>query len=115
MTRKKKVNNKQYKVETIEEALARGVKIERLPSSEEIKKQRIEAGEIEDKRKPTVKGAQVSALDIKSLGEAMDFYGEKMKRKKKVKKPDFSEIDKDQIPENLHYILNDSDTSTDQK
>ena len=96
---------KSVKLETVEEALARGVKIEQLPSSDEIIRQRKEAGELEDKPSPNVKGVTVSALDIKSLGEAMDFYGKKTKRKKKIKKPDFSEIDKDQIPENLHYIL----------
>ena len=97
--------SKEIKTETIEEALARGVKIEKLPSSEEIRKQQIEAGKIEDKPNKTVKGVPISALDIKSLGEAIDFYGEKIKRKKKVKKPDFSNVDKSQIPENLHYIL----------
>ncbi len=101
MTKKNKV----VKTESIEEALARGVKIEKLPSSDEVRKQRIEAGEIEDKPSKNVKGVPVTALNIKSIGEAIDFYGEKIRRRKKVKKPDFSEVDKTQIPKNLHYIL----------
>jgi hypothetical protein len=118
MSKKKKKNNKNIKSETVEEALARGVKIERLPSSDEVRKQRIANGELKEKKQPNVKGIQVSALNIKSLGEAADFYGKKSKRKKVVKKADFSSIDKEYIPKSLHYILernNNSETEESQE
>ena len=49
---------------------------------------------------------KVQPIDLISLGEAIDTYGEKQVRKKKKKIPDMSDINKNLIPESLHGIIN---------
>ena len=110
----KKQTDKEIKVESVEEALERGIKITKLPSSEEIDEQKKVDGESISKPTPNVRGVSSSTVELRSLSEAADFFGEKSKRTKKKKKADFSNIDKTQIPESLHYILDqNSNDSTD--
>jgi len=62
---------------------------------------------IEEKRSGvTVSGVKHNIADMMSLGESINMYGEKQKRKVKKKKPDISKINKDLIPESLHGIIN---------
>lgn len=54
----------------------------------------------------TVSSKKKSINDLPSIGEAIDMYGEKQKRKVKEKIIDVSSIDTQLIPESLHSILN---------
>lgn len=82
-------------------------------SNDDLVKEYLKNNEIEvispvDRKSTTSVGnCKTKAVDLISLGEAIDFYGEKQKRKAKKKKtPDMSKINKDFIPESLHEIMN---------
>lgn len=79
--------------ESVEEFLARGGKIEKLEDLSVIKDKPV--GSV-SKQKP----------QIMSLAEGELLYGEKGKRNKKVKEPDYSGINFDLIPENLRKLIN---------
>lgn len=81
------------KIETLEEALKRGVVITKVDTVKEAEK------------KTAMHGQSKNALDIMTLGEAADFYGEKSVRKAKTKKIDLTGIDRQYIPESLQYLF----------
>lgn len=78
--------------ETVEEFLARGGKIEKLDPGGEAKDKPV--GSI-SKQKP----------QIMSLAEGELLFGEKGKRVKKIKEPDYSDINFDLIPEHLRDLM----------
>ena len=78
--------------ELVEEFLANGGKIEKLDY-------------IEPEDKKTIGSISKKAPEIMSLAEGELMYGEKQKRKKKVKEPDYSDIDMSLIPEHLHEFI----------
>ena len=78
--------------ETVEEFLARGGHIEKLDIGGELKNKVI--GSVTKKQ-----------VNIMTLAEGELFYAEKGKRDKKVKEPDYSDINFDLIPEHLRKII----------
>jgi len=88
MPKKAKVSNIIY-IESIEEALKRGVEIEQLPYQ-------IQAEESENKI--NIKNLNPKIPVLKTLAEGKDLYAERKKRKKKVKvakSKDLEKINKD--------------------
>lgn len=83
----KKNKEKKVRAETIEEFLARGGQIEKLPAAEDQLKQVI----------PQVSN---TSPELCSLADAPDIFGEKTKRTK----PRVSTIDKSKLPESLHPV-----------
>lgn len=79
--------------ETVEEFLARGGKIEKLDIGGEIKNKPV--GSVTKKQ-----------TNLMTLAEGEILFGEKSKRNKKVKEPDYSDINFDLIPEHLRKIIN---------
>lgn len=79
--------------ETVEQFLARGGQIEKHDL----------AGEVKDK---PIGSVTKQKTQIMSLAEGELMFGEKGKRAKKVKAPDYSNINFDLIPESLRKILN---------
>lgn len=79
--------------ETIEEFLARGGQIEKLDIGGELKNKPV--GSVTKKQ-----------TNLMTLAEGELLYGEKGKRNKKVKVPDYSGINFDLIPEHLRKIIN---------
>ena len=61
---------------------------------------------VENTYKPVIRGAMSRAPDLKTLSEGANLYGKKIKRKRKVKVPDFSNINVELIPEHLRNIIN---------
>lgn len=83
--------------ELIEEFLANGGEIEKL-----------DPVEVEDKK--TIGSTVKKAPEIMTLAEGELMFGEKSKRRKKKKVPDYSGIDMSLIPEHLHkYIKKPAD------
>lgn len=77
----------------IEQFLAKGGQIEKLPPGGELPK-------------PTISRVKLTAMDLMTLGEASDLLGEAKALKEKPKKTiDLSDINRDLIPKNLWYIL----------
>jgi hypothetical protein len=77
----------------VEEFLANGGKIEVLES-------------VEVEQKNTISSTQNKVPELKTLAEAEFLYGKTQKKKRKKKQPDFSNINKELIPDNLKHILN---------
>jgi hypothetical protein len=87
--------------ELIQEFLDNGGEIEKLPT-------------IEPDNKQTIGSTTKKTPQIMTLPEGADMFGEKQKRRKKVKKQDFSDIDLDLIPEHLHNIIKKNSASDEQ-
>lgn len=83
--------------ELIEEFLANGGEIEVLTS-------------VEPETKHVVGSVTKKVPVLKTLSEAELLYGKKQVKKKRVKKPDYSGIDMDLIPEHLKKLLKVSET-----
>jgi len=83
--------------QTVEKALKRGIKVEKLST-------------VVDEHVELMKASTYSKVDIMTLGEAADFYGEKMVRKTKKKKViDLTGIDRQYVPESLQYLFDEYD------
>ena len=76
----------------IEEFLAKGGKIEKIPY-------------VDPDNSQTIGSTNKKVPQIMTLAEGEELFGEKQKRKKKIKEQDFSSIDLDLIPEHLHHII----------
>jgi hypothetical protein len=77
----------------LEEFLAKGGQITKCPPAE-------------DKSKPqVVKSINPGPAQLMSLSEGDLFYGEKSKRKRKVKEPDLTDINISDIPEEVRKAL----------
>lgn len=78
--------------ELIQEFLDNGGEIEKLPPAE-----------YEDKQ--TIGSTTKKVPDIKTLPEAELLYGKKQVKRKKQKKPDYSDINMDLIPDHIKKLL----------
>lgn len=88
------MTKKKAKVESLEEFLARGGKVERVESEQLEEDANI--------MRPTIMGPP----DLYTLDEAQHFFGVKKKKApKKNVKPDFSDIDRSVIPKGLQHIF----------
>lgn len=83
--------------ELIEEFLAKGGKIEKLPPQE-----------VEDTRK--VGATTKKVPNLKTLPEAELLFGKKQVKRKKEKKPDYSNINMDLIPDHIKELLKVDET-----
>ena len=84
--------NKEINLETAEEFLARGGQVEQLPVGADNSK--------------SVVGSSVSkAVNLLTLSEAEELYGEKLKRNIKPKKIDVSNVDLSLIPEHIKRLI----------
>jgi hypothetical protein len=90
----KKSKKECLKVETVEEFLARGGKIERIPPKVE-----------EEEEAVVIKPSTLGPPTLYSLDEAQHFFGKKKVVKKKPKTPNFKNINKDILPESLHHLF----------
>lgn len=82
--------------ELLKEFLANGGKIQKIPAVPYEHDERVSS---------TAK----KVPEIKTLAEGELLYGEKKKVKKKKKKPDYSGINMDLIPEHIKSLINYSD------
>jgi len=88
--------------ELIQEFIDNGGQIEKLPPVE-----------VEDKQ--TMSPMTKSVPQIMTLPEAELMYGKKQVKKKKEKKPDYSNINMDLIPDHLKKLLKVDEASSDTK
>lgn len=76
----------------IEEFLANGGKIEKIPY-------------VDPDNRETIGSTTKKVPQIMTLAEGEEMFGKKQQRKKKEKQEDFTGIDLDLIPEHLHHII----------
>ena len=78
--------------ELIKEFLENGGEIEKLPT-------------IEPDNKKVIGSTSKKVPELMTLGDAELMFGEKVKRKRKEKEPDYSDIDISLIPEHLRQFI----------
>ncbi len=95
MARKKKNNYANFKQETVEEFLARGGEIQKIPPAEPVKET------------INVKRTVTGPVNLMTLQEGALLFTEKVKRKKKDKNLDKNEVDywSNQLPDNVKKKL----------
>lgn len=84
--------NKDIKLETPEDFLARGGEVEMLSAGT-------------DSHKSVISSSNSKKINLLSLTEAEELYGEKLKRNIKHKKIDVSNVDLDLIPEHIKRLI----------
>lgn len=86
--------------ELLEEFLANGGKIQKIPS-------------VPYEQDHKIGSTSKKIPEIKTLAEGELLYGEKKKVRKKKKEPDYSGINMDLIPEHIKNLINYSDKESD--
>ena len=86
--------------ELLEEFLANGGEIQKIPT-------------VPHEQKHMIGSTSKKVPELKTLAEGELLYGEKKKINKKTKKPDYSGINMDLIPEHIKSLINYSDEKSD--
>ncbi len=91
------MSDQKFKVETIEEFLARGGVIQKIPPKEELEKAAI--------ARETVRSTVSKPPTIHSLDDGALFFSEKTKRKRKQKKIDLSKLAMGNLPDDIRKMM----------